>query len=223
MRSTHLLLGGLGAALVLGAGLTATAFAAGGTSGTPAFSFMSDLASHLGISTTKLDQAVKSTELDKVNALLKAGTITTSQAQKLEQAIQSGKSHLGGWEMNFGHHGFGHLMRGGMSDLASVLGLTPQTLMQDLQGGKTLAQIITAQGKTTSEVESQLQNQLKTRLDTLVANGRLTTSQESTILSDFAAHFQNLLNATWPMGPGAGWNGGMGSSFQMSGPSGPSI
>lgn len=186
-----------GAALLFAVG--GAAFAAGGST-TSGFSFLGDLASHLGISQTTLKSAVQQTELDKVAYLEQSGRITATQAQNMESAIKSGKAPFGfGRRMHHGMRaGFG---RQALSQVATDLGMTPQQLLSDLRGGQTLEQVITAQGKSGATIESELQATLKTRLDQAVANGRLTQSREETILQDFANGFQNMLNRTWPAPP----------------------
>jgi len=186
-----------GAALLLAVG--GAAFAKGGST-TSGFSFVGDLASHLGISQSTLKSAIQATELDKVAYLEQSGRITSTQAQNMESAIKSGKAPFGlGWRMHGGMRaGFG---RQALSQVAADLGLTPQQLLSDLRGGQTLEEVITAQGKSASTIESELQTTLKTRLDQAVASGKLTQSREEAILQDFANGFQNMLTRTWPAPP----------------------
>lgn len=200
---------GLGVAVFLGAG--AAVFAAGpGTTQTAPFSWVDSLASHLGISTTTLKQALQQTALDRVQALLQAGRITQAQATQMEADIKAGKHPL---------HFRGHGMMGpgrrsmgvALGTIAQDLNLTPQTLLQDLGQGQTLSQIITAQGKTASDIEAQLKSQLQSSLDSQVSQGRMTSTQETTILGNFDSRFQTLLTRTWPSGMGQGWNGPNGS------------
>jgi len=209
LAGKYLLIGSLGAAIVLGGGLTAFA----GTSPGGTSSFVSDLASHLGISTSKLQAGIKATELDQVETLLKAGKITSTQASKLEAAISSGHFNLRPFRLDR-PPGRG-LIRASLKDVSSAIGIPPQTLIADLKNGETLSEIISKAGKSTSAVEATLQADLKARLDTLVANGRITSQQETTILQNFTSHFQDLLQMTWPWGPRGGggsapmggWNG----------------
>lgn len=197
MKKPVLIGAAAGAALLLAVG--GAAFAAGG-SPTSGFSFVGDLASHLGISQTTLQSAIQQTELDKVAYLQQSGKITATQGQKMDSAIKSGKPLFGVGERT--HPGFRMgLGRAAIAQVATDLGMTPQQLLSDLRGGQTLQEVITAQGKSASTIESELQATLKTTLDQAVANGHLTQTREQTILQNFPSQFQKMLTRTWPAPP----------------------
>lgn len=172
------------------------AFAAGG-SPTSGFSFMGDLASHLGVSPATLDKAIRQTELDRVNYLLDAGKITPAKAQKLERAIAAGRPVLRPGRRMLPMR----LRRGILVHVAKAIGITPKELMTDLRGGKTLEEVITASGKSPGTVEADLASALRARLDRAVASGHLTAAREAKILADFPARFQKLLTRTFPAPP----------------------
>jgi uncharacterized coiled-coil protein SlyX len=80
-------------------------------------------------------------------------------------------------------------------------------LLKQLQGGKSLADIAKAQGKTTSGLEQAITAAAKTRLDKAVANKRLTAAQEQKLLSGLSARMNDLVNNTQFKGarPGFGF------------------
>src|SRR6266508_1555877 len=84
------------------------------------------------------------------------------------------------------HIGVGH--GGGPAAVAAYLGLTQSELRAQLEAGKSLAQIASAQGKS---VEG---------LDDAVANGKLTAAQAETMLAERRSHVGDIVNATG--GPG---------------------
>src|SRR4051794_24371246 len=68
-----------------------------------------DVAQQLGISSSKVNDAVKKALTDRVDAAVAAGRITKSEGDALKQRINSGDYPLfGGPHRGFGHDGFGH-------------------------------------------------------------------------------------------------------------------
>jgi hypothetical protein len=69
------------------------------------------------------------------------------------------------------------------------LGVNLKTIFQELRGGKTLADIAVAHGKTGDGLTAAVVASSKTQLDKQVASGRITAAQES----DFLAQFQTAV------------------------------
>ena len=88
----------------------------------------------------------------------------------------------------------------GLDAAADYLGLTETQLRSELQGGKTLAQVAQAHGKTANGLIDALVANAKTRLDQAVAAGRLTQSQANEILSGLRDRIDNLVNSKGPVG-----------------------
>ena len=82
--------------------------------------------------------------------------------------------------------------------VAGYLGLTPAQLRADLVKGQSLAQIANAQHKSVSGLEQTIETSLKARLDAAVAAGKLTSTQETMILSAVSGRLDKLVNATHP-------------------------
>ena len=95
----------------------------------------------------------------------------------------------------------------GAAAIATYLGLTSDQIRTQLESGKTLAQIATAQGKTVSGLEDAIVADARTHLDAAVAAGMLTADQESTMLAGLTSHVDELVSST---GPPAGLRGGHG-------------
>ena len=98
----------------------------------------------------------------------------------------------------------------GAAAIATYLGLSQSDLMTDLQGGKTLAQIATAQGKTVSGLEAAIVADAKTHLDAEVAAGTITAAQEASRLADLQSHVDDMANSTGPPAGGMRGPGGPG-------------
>jgi polyhydroxyalkanoate synthesis regulator phasin len=84
--------------------------------------------------------------------------------------------------------------------IASYLGLTQAELRTQLESGKTLAQIATAQGKSVSGLEDVIYADAKSNLDQAVAAGKLTAAQEQTMLADLKSNLDDIVNKTGPPG-----------------------
>jgi len=98
----------------------------------------------------------------------------------------------------------------GGAAIASYLGVTASELQSDLQSGQTLAQIATAQGKTVSGLEAAMIAAAKAHLDADVADGKLTSAQEQTMLSNLQSHVDDIVNSTGPPAGGRHGPGGPG-------------
>jgi polyhydroxyalkanoate synthesis regulator phasin len=84
--------------------------------------------------------------------------------------------------------------------VAGYLGLSESELRTQLDAGKTLAQIASAQGKSVSGLEDAIYAEAKSNLDQAVADGKLTASEEQTMLTDLKSHLDDIVNNTRPPG-----------------------
>ena len=156
-------------------------------------SFISDVARHLGVSESKLKDAVTKARLDRVRGLLQDGKITRSQASELERQIKTGRSGMRGM------HRHGRTLRETMMvvDAATYLGLTPDALVTRLSQGETPAAVATAQGKTAAGLEAALLTGAKQRVDLAVKSGRLTQQQAQVLQSRLAQHVHSFVSGDW--------------------------
>lgn len=84
---------------------------------------------------------------------------------------------------------------------ANYLGVTPWQLKHQLRQGKSLADVANAtSGKSASGLVDVLSAAIKTRLDAKVAAGRLSSTQEATILTNVNTKLTALVNMSW-----SGW------------------
>lgn len=89
---------------------------------------------------------------------------------------------------------------GGPAAVAAYLGLTESELRAQLEAGKSLAQIASAQGKSVEGLEDVIVSDAKANLDEAVANGKLTAAEEETMLAELRSKVGDIVNATG--GPG---------------------
>lgn len=203
----------IGAVVALAAGgAVGGALAASGTFDPKAErqAFLNDAAGRLGVTSSKLEDALKQAALDRVDAALAAGQITQAQADAMKAAINAGNYPLG---LPFGggpgfRHGFG-LRGGGFLDAAATyLGLTREQLRTQLQSGKSLADVARAQNKSVDGLKQAIIAAVQSKLDQAVKNGRLTSDEESQILAKLKASIDDPVNGTLPARPAGAFHDG---------------
>lgn len=191
------LLGVGGVATVFAASPPATS---NGTSQpTRAQQFLNRLASNLGITPNKLQQGLKQTADQSIDNAVANGKITQAQADKAKAKVDAGNG-LGAFTRFFGARVRTRTVvtLATWQDVASVLNTTPQDLKSQIQSGTTLKEIITNQNKTVDDVVNAVVAKEKTQLDTAVSNGKLTSQRETTILANLKTRLTNLINNGGP-------------------------
>jgi hypothetical protein len=178
--------------------------------------FLNDVAKRLHVTPQQLNSALNGAALDQLQAAVTAGQITQAQANELEQRLKNSGTApllplapgLGGQRgfavprVPFGAGpgpgpgplgGFGGASLG-LGAAASYLGLTNAQLFQQLQSGKSLAQIATAKGKTVAGLEAAMTAPIKKALDAAVARKAITAARENQILSRYASSLSARIN-----------------------------
>ncbi len=182
---------------------------------------LAQLATAQGKTVTGLEDAIVAGAKTSLDAAVAAGDLTAAQeATKLADL----QSHVADIVNSTGPPAGGHGGPGGPGGgpatkaIATYLGLTSDQIRTQLQSGKTLAQVATAQGKTVSGLEDAIVADAKTHLDAAVAAGKLTAAQETSMLSDLQSHVADMVNSTGPPagGPGGGPGGASGGSSSAS-------
>jgi hypothetical protein len=201
------------------------AYAATHSSGPPfQQAVLADAAKRLGVTPAALQNALRQAQIDQVEQAVKDGKLTQAQAKAIIAGIRT--HHLMGPSAfpDFGHrHDFGDGPRfgfgrgrgpfGGLFQTAATyLDLTPQSLITQLRGGKTLAQVAADQHKSVSGLEGAIVDAFKAKLDAAVTAHHLTSSQEADILSHVTTFVEDIVTGKFPHfgpgGPGDG-DGGM--------------
>ena len=97
--------------------------------------------------------------------------------------------------------------------VAEALGVSTDSLSADVQSGKTLADIITASGKTIDEVSAYVLAERQADLDEAVADGRITQAQADLMIDRMESQIATCLET----GLGAGLGGGCGWGVAQNG------
>ena len=211
-------------AVVVAAG-TGTAIAAGtgALSSKPTDNaWVQALAKKLGTTPDKLVEALQGVATDKIDALVADGTITKAQADTLKArvAADGGLGGFGGPGGFGGHRGMGGPGGPGgpgggplgdpMQAAADYLGLTRDALDTALDGGKTLADEIKAQGKTADGLKAAL----TAAATKAIAASTLTDAQKKTLTDGLAARIDaQIASSLGHDGSGPGGFGGRGGDF----------
>ena len=195
---------------------------------------LAQVATAQGKTVAGLEAAIVADATTHLDADVAAGKITAAQeASRLADL----KAHVDDMVNSTGPPAGGHgpggpggpgSRGGGPFDaqaIASYLGLTPDALRTQLQSGKTLADVASAQGKTVAGLEAAIVAAATTKLDAAVAAGTITSSQESARLADLKAHLDDMVNSTGPPhgGPGGGGPPPSGSSSASTAAFGPRL
>jgi AraC-like DNA-binding protein len=218
--------------VLVAAGVAAGAFAATQSGGDSQQAFINDVARRLHVSPAQLRSAFEQARLDQINAAVRAGRLSSTQAQALKQRIEHpGQIPFGAAPVPFGgppvpfggppggpgswRHPmffapgiFGQL--GNSTAASSYLGLTDEQLFKLVSSRKSLAQIAQARGKTVSGLERALIAATRSHLDQAVRAGHLSQAMERHILAALSQHVRMIVNASRPFGGPPhlrGWHG----------------
>ena len=197
-RRRKVIAGGVAALAVTGGG-AAIAASRFGSPSEESQAVVNDAAKQLGIQPSALSDALKKALENRVDAEVTAGEITQAQGDAIKARIESGEFPLffGGHPGGFDHHG--HF--GGLDAAATYLGVTAAELRTQLEAGKTLAQVAQDKGKSVDGLIQAMVDEAKTQLDAAVSAGRLTQTQEDSILADLKQHITDLVNGKAPNRP----------------------
>ncbi|MFN8506720.1 MAG: hypothetical protein U0547_04050 [Dehalococcoidia bacterium] len=176
----------------------------------PMDDYITKLAANLGISEQKLRDALKATSLQEIDAAVAAGKLTQAQADKIKEAINSGKIMMGGFHApggpGMGDHGGGKGGPGVMirdADIAAFLGITTDQLRSE-QAGKSLAQVAEAHGKTRDQLKAFLQQEHDKSIDAAVTAGKMTADQGAKAKAGFATVVERMIDGVMPNKPMGG-------------------
>jgi hypothetical protein len=160
---------------------------------------INDAAQQLGVSPSKLSDALKKALGDRIDAAVAAGRITKAEGDAQKQRLESGDVPLfAGPHRGFGH--FGAPLHG-FDAAATYLGLTEAQLRTELESGKTLAQVAQAHGKSVSGLVDALVAEAKSHLDAAVKAGRLTQAEADDLLSGLHDRINSMVNSMRPAQP----------------------
>jgi polyhydroxyalkanoate synthesis regulator phasin len=182
----------------------------------PTAGFMDRVALKLGIEPDKLEQAIKDTRNEDIDARVQRGDLTQDEADALKKRMDDGDGfgpfgHDGKGRRFPGHGpggegfhpGFGFGFPGQLDELASFLGIEQIQLHEELAvEGATLATVAEAHGKTREELKASIVDNTASKLDEAVAAGKLTQEQADEIKARTGEMVDNMIDGEFGAGPG---------------------
>jgi hypothetical protein len=177
--------------------------------------FLNDVAKRLNVSPQALSSALTAAFQDQLNAAVNAGRLTQSQADRLAQRAHNGGARfwLGGPPRLFGPRQVlpgtparpNAKLEGPLATAASYLGVAPAKLFQQIEAGKSLADIAKARGKDSQGLQQAMIASIKARLDQAVADKRITSSEEQQLLKQLPARIADQVKDRDPELPDHGF------------------
>jgi len=147
--------------------------------------FISTLATNLGVDQSTLTSALTKTEQQMIDNAVQQGVITQAQASKMEANLQKHPDFF----FHFGHRGPGKAA--GKADLnlvAQALGMNLSDLQAQLQSGKKIPDIVKEQGLTMQQFQEKMIPLREQAIQQAVSSGKMTRQQADKILQ----RLQNL-------------------------------
>ena len=110
------------------------------------------------------------------------------------------------------HRGFGFRGGFGLDAAAKAIGVSTDTLQNDLKNGQTIAQVAKSKNVSTQKVIDAMVAAAKSQLAAQVKAGHLSSDMEKRIESNLTQMITNQVNGTFPRpsfrgAPGFGWHG----------------
>ena len=113
-------------------------------------------------------------------------------------------------------------MRDLIAETAKATGLTTRTIIADLRGGQTLAQIAIANKGDTAAIVAAAVTDVTTHIQQQVTSGRITQAQADQLLANLSANLTTAMNAQNPLPFGARGGSGNGRPAPTVTPNAPS-
>jgi polyhydroxyalkanoate synthesis regulator phasin len=148
--------------------------------------FLQDLAKRLGVSVSTLQKDKLASAEDVLAQLVKDGKLTQNQANQVKQRLESHQACTGKgrglWGRGVIMQSLKQYLPSVVSQVASGLKMGATQLMSQLQSGKSLSAIATAQGFSSAQLQTIVTNAIQSVVNKAVSDGNLTQQQATTIM-----------------------------------------
>jgi polyhydroxyalkanoate synthesis regulator phasin len=163
--------------------------------------YLQDLAKRLGVPVNTLQQDKLASAEDVLAQLVKEGKLTQNQANQIKQRLESHQACSGNgrglWGRGVTIQSLKQYLPGVATQVAQGLHMTANQLMSQLQSGKSLSDIATAQGVSSTQLQTLVTSAIQSVVNKAVSDGNLTQQQAANImqmLQKNPAAFNHLLN-----------------------------
>lgn len=154
--------------------------------------YLQDLANRLGVSVSTLQQDKLAAAEDVLAQLVKDGKLTQNQANQIKQRLVSHKACTGKgrglWGRGVALQSLKQYLPTVASQVAQGLHMTVDQLKAQLQAGKSLSDIATAQGVSSSQLHTLVTNAIQNAVNKAVSDGNLTQQQATNITQMLQSH-----------------------------------
>jgi polyhydroxyalkanoate synthesis regulator phasin len=148
--------------------------------------YLQDLAKRLHVSVNTLQQDKLGAAEDVLAQLVKDGKLTQNQANQIKQRMESNKACSGNgrglWGRGVAIQAMKQYLPGVANQIAQGLNLTVDQLKADLQSGKSLNDIASAKGVSSTKLQTLVTNALQNAVNKAVSDGNLTQQQATNII-----------------------------------------
>src|SRR6266852_9636453 len=159
--------------------------------------YQQDLAKRLGVPVSTLQKDSSAAAEDVLAQLVKDGKLTQDQANRIRSRLESHKACTGNrqgfWGRGIVLQSLKQYLPNVANQVAQNLHLTANQLKSQLQSGKSLSDIATAQGVSSSQLHTIVINAIQNALNKAVSDGNLT-QQQATNFMQYVQNHPALLN-----------------------------
>ncbi len=154
--------------------------------------YLQDLAKRLGVSVSTLQQDKLAAAEDVLAQLVKDGKLTQNQANQIKQRLESHKACSGNgrdlWGRGIMMQTLKQYLPAVANQVAQGLHMTVDQLKTQLQSGKSLTDIATAQGVSASQLHTLVINAVQNAVNKAVSDGNLIQQQATNIMQMLQSH-----------------------------------
>jgi polyhydroxyalkanoate synthesis regulator phasin len=148
--------------------------------------YLQDLANRLGVSVSTLQQDKLGAAEDVLAQLVKDGKLTQNQANQIKQRLEShtvcSGNGRGLWGRGVEMQALKQYLPSVATQVAQGLHMTVDQLKAQLQSGKSLSDIATAQGVSSSQLQTLVTKTIQSTVTKAVSDGNLTQQQATNIM-----------------------------------------
>ena len=163
--------------------------------------YLQDLAKRLGVSVSTLQQDKLASAEVVIAQLVKDGKLTQNQANQMTQRLESHQACTGKgkglWGRGVMMQSLKQYLPAVAAQVAQGLHISSTQLMSQLQSGKSLSDIATAQSVSSAQLQTIVTKAIQSAVNKAVSDGNLTQQQATNIMQMLQKNpgaFNRLLN-----------------------------
>ena len=182
-------IGAVGAAVMVGAGGTYAASQRSGENERQAF--LNDAAKRLNVSPKELTDALEGAFSARLDAAVADGRLTKAQADEIKERMKA----KGGLPFFGPRPGFHHGIKfGGLNAAAKYLGLSEEALFRQLAQGKSLAKVAEDRNKSVDGLKQAIEDGMRDQVAKAVKEKHLTQKQADEMLKALDSRIDDIVN-----------------------------